>query len=341
MHRPHDVSEADLVAFADGELRGARREVVEAHVQACRRCRERLAAFRASASLVSAATPLVDHPVVVAMVRARLDEAERGGAFPRPPRAALSALVLLAVVLAAWPAASAAGFSLERFIRLGADEVADMLPRGWDRPEPPGLEGSSGSAEHWSPTQVPPAALGGPDLGALPVGGAGSGSVGLGGSDPAGAAAREPSFAAVAPVDLPLGLTRVERSAPRQDQLQLVYRNTGGLEIRLLQAPAGPGMVAMMPGAEETVTIGDIEALGIRGGRSGQEVIGLVWERAGVVFELMVVGSEAPGGPLPAAGDAGSAPNGPPAAGGALLTIEDARRIVEALAAEQDRAAPR
>ena len=320
MARPHDVSEADLVAFADDELRGARREVVEAHVQACPWCRERLAAFRASASLVRSATPLVDHPVVVAMVRARLDEAERGGVFPRPPRPALFALVLLAVVFAAWPAASAAGFSLERFIRLGADEVSRMLPKGWDRPEPPGLEGSSGSAEHWSPTRVPPAALGGPDLGALPVGGAGSGSVGLGGSGPGSGAAGEPSFAAVAPGDLPLGLTRVERSAPRQDRLQLVYRNPEGLGIRLLQAPAGSGTPALMLGSGGATVIGDTEVLWIQPSPT-QEVAGLVWERRGVVFELMVTSW--------------------PAAGGAPLTIENARPIVEALAAEQDRAASR
>ena len=54
-----DLPATDLVAYADGALHAARKEIVEAHLEVCPSCRQRMAAFKAVDRLLQAHTPLI------------------------------------------------------------------------------------------------------------------------------------------------------------------------------------------------------------------------------------------------------------------------------------------
>jgi anti-sigma factor RsiW len=51
-----ELQDIDLIAFADGELRGARLEYVEVHLRVCHACQVRLAAFYETTRLLQHAT---------------------------------------------------------------------------------------------------------------------------------------------------------------------------------------------------------------------------------------------------------------------------------------------
>ena len=64
----------DLLAFADGELGGARLELVEAALATSPACRDRLAALERTGRLLRDASPLRDDPAGRAALRARLEQ---------------------------------------------------------------------------------------------------------------------------------------------------------------------------------------------------------------------------------------------------------------------------
>jgi len=114
-----DVADEDLVAYLEEDLRGARREWVEAHLAACPHCGERLVRFAAVDALLRAPSPFTDEAHAEAALRARWEAmAPHLTAPPRPrwrgwprrwqprwPRALVVALGLKVVVLALllWP----------------------------------------------------------------------------------------------------------------------------------------------------------------------------------------------------------------------------------------------
>lgn len=57
-----DLAIEDLVAYAEGELRGARKEWAETHLAVCPHCQERFAAFAAVGHLLEAGLPVRDDP---------------------------------------------------------------------------------------------------------------------------------------------------------------------------------------------------------------------------------------------------------------------------------------
>lgn len=123
-------------------------------------------------------------------------------------------------------------------------------------------------------------------------------------------------FRSVEPAALPLGLVRVERSTPKPERLELLYRDGDDLAILIFQSPARPGMVTINDASgTETTRIGDTPVL-IGQGPRPDTVSDLDWERDGVFFSVLII--EAPTG----------------AYGG--LRTEDALRIVEAVIAAQD-----
>lgn len=125
-------------------------------------------------------------------------------------------------------------------------------------------------------------------------------------------------FAAVEPPRLPLGLVQVERSTPAADRLELLYRNAAGLAVLLAETPIGAADgpdIATGPAGNATVSVRDATVLVLRDPRPSA-VAGLLWDRRGVRFELLI--TESP-------------PDG--------LVEADAARIVEALMAAQDAAA--
>lgn len=125
-------------------------------------------------------------------------------------------------------------------------------------------------------------------------------------------------FAATEPLRLPLGLTQVERSIPSSDRLELLYRNEAGLAILLAESPTdavGPPVVPEGVAGQVTVVIRDTTVLVLNDPRP-PAVAGLLWNRRGLRFELLVT-------------------EAPPAG----LARLDAVRIVETLVAAQDAAA--
>lgn len=89
----------DLIAYADGELRAARKELLEAHLQVCASCRQRLKAFAAIDRLLRDGTPLRDDP------RSRADIIARAEAIGRsrlrlPWRSLRTAALAVCTVLA-------------------------------------------------------------------------------------------------------------------------------------------------------------------------------------------------------------------------------------------------
>jgi hypothetical protein len=68
-----DLPIEDLVAYAGGELRAARKEIVEAHLQFCPECRKQVVAFSEVDKVLRDAIPLVDDPAGWAEIKARLE----------------------------------------------------------------------------------------------------------------------------------------------------------------------------------------------------------------------------------------------------------------------------
>ena len=87
----------DLLAYADGELRGDHRARVEAALAASPACRRRFAALGATGRLLRDASPLADDPAGRAAVRARLERASPRSAMPR--LGGIAAVVALPLVL--------------------------------------------------------------------------------------------------------------------------------------------------------------------------------------------------------------------------------------------------
>jgi hypothetical protein len=99
MNRSCDQYLEDLVAYADGDLRAARRELVEAHLHGCESCRRRLESFGAIDRLLRDETPLRDDTRNRAEIIARAEMLSR----PRPRlawRQFRTALLAIATALA-------------------------------------------------------------------------------------------------------------------------------------------------------------------------------------------------------------------------------------------------
>lgn len=271
---PHASGE-DLVAYADGDLAGQRRDLVEEHLRVCAWCRERLRAFDEVGRIVRAGAPLVDDPAGRASLHARLEAGNPRAAPPtRLPSVrllvAVSSLALLLALLS-WPLASEAGFPMGRFVRFGP-VLGERNQKGEQKLRDVG----SASVEDF-----------------------------------------DASFSAVEPSVLPLELGRVSRSVPKSGRIEVLYRSPAGLALLLAQTPADGQVVEMDSfGTQEVVLVGDTPVLRLTGARP-DVVAGLLWEREGVTFELLV--TEAP-------------PEG--------LAASQAAAIVEAIIAAQD-AGPR
>ena len=96
-----EIDDAELIAYADGELPSARRTTLDAHVRGCAACGERLAAGRWIGQTLRTRLPLVDDPAGPMRVRARLAEvagAETRRSWWRHPAAASVALPVLVLI---------------------------------------------------------------------------------------------------------------------------------------------------------------------------------------------------------------------------------------------------
>lgn len=113
-----DVADEDLVAYADGDLRGAWGEWVEAHLTVCPHCKQRFAAFAAVDAILQQTPLTLDDPHRRASMYAKIEQEATRGAIrlwgvshlrrhyrPRWPRAFVVAFAfkLTLLVLVLWP----------------------------------------------------------------------------------------------------------------------------------------------------------------------------------------------------------------------------------------------
>jgi anti-sigma factor RsiW len=237
------------VAWADGELRGARREYAEAHVQTCAACRQWLARFDETAQTLQRPAP---SGAILAGRVALKERLHREAVSPRrrfPSRSRFLALppvaVGLALILAvlAWPLASVADDLFGDAIRIAKitfhEPYAEATPITGVAPSLPGV------------ADVP--------------------------------------FAAAEPEALPLGLTRTERSISAPDQLEQSFADGAGLEILVVQLPAREGVVKVESGTpHEVAVLRGTEVLWLPDPWP-DSVGSLYWERGGVVFEVLAL----------------------------------------------------
>lgn len=249
----------ELVAWQDGTLPPGRREVVEAHLTACRHCQERLATFEKVDRVIQEEATAVDVSLRRrADLRSRLHEANRHAAasprwrLPSPQLSSLTARVLVPVMLLLLllPAVSQAEFPLSHFVRFGEIETTGELPP--DEQE---------AIRHVVPSD--------PDI--------------------AG-----PSFPAVTPAELPFGLVRVEQSTPDADRVELLYRNESDVALLVSQLPAEHGKVTLEREGTNIVMVNGTPVLLIEDFRP-DTVAALTWERDGMFFDVLVI--EVPVGP--------------------------------------------
>jgi anti-sigma factor RsiW len=72
MHQTDHIAGEDLVAYADGELRGADLARVQTHLRICEECQRRLAADAEVERLIREHLPIIDNPVRRAVLKARI-----------------------------------------------------------------------------------------------------------------------------------------------------------------------------------------------------------------------------------------------------------------------------
>jgi hypothetical protein len=127
-----DLPVEELVAYADGELAGRRREAVEAALRTSPACRRQVADVRAVRLLLRDGSPLIDDPVGRADTQARIaQEASRRARPWRVPSARYAMpLVLLVLLLAGLPASAGVGVDLHRTVRAATDGLKTVLSRG-------------------------------------------------------------------------------------------------------------------------------------------------------------------------------------------------------------------
>ncbi len=123
-----------LVAYAEGQLRGARQELVEAHVEVCASCQARLAAFEYTDQIMARSRKWVDDPAQRAEIMrgvAQLAWRQQQRSLPRwdritsqpwfshahPVRAVtVMVLVLITVVVASSPRLVEAAAEIEHAV---------------------------------------------------------------------------------------------------------------------------------------------------------------------------------------------------------------------------------
>src|SRR5215211_1118077 len=91
-----DLPPEDLVAYADGGLHAARKELVDAHLEACPDCRQRMAAFTAVDRLLQARTPLIHDR---AQQQALVTRIEQVAGRRRPPPITLWMAIVVCVLV--------------------------------------------------------------------------------------------------------------------------------------------------------------------------------------------------------------------------------------------------
>lgn len=256
-----DLLDIDLIAFADGELRGARREYVEVHLRVCSVCRARLDEFYKTTYLLQRATPLTDDPNGRAQTKARIaQEALRAPRSSRrsPLLFAIPALALL-LSLVAWSAKpTQAGFSLQALVHR-------VVPQANTHPEPSTV---------LSADRLPGQAIA-----------VATTSVGR---------ASQAAFQTVVPPRLAQNLSLTSFTQIRPDLADLRYLGPDQLSVQLLEAPESESGTTA-GAADQLVVISGTEVIWHVNPVAPTALTSAIWAREGVQFELNIVEAPGPG----------------------------------------------
>lgn len=249
-----DLADDHIVLYALDDLRGARREYVEAHINACSECQRRLAEFRGITRLLQQSGTVADDVGHRATLRTRIASNQsdspytpgRSGhkrkLFRWQPMLLAGLLLVLAVVFLA-PEASRASFPLGRVIGILTESASDgpsALSSNQERPATP---------------------------------------------EPLRHGVAELPFQPVAPFDLPLGLELVDQQWPQPHVVASRYDNTISLSVELIQTPIAVSDLAISP-TIETVMILDTIVMQHTSPEPGA-IAALYWVRDGFVFQLL------------------------------------------------------
>ncbi len=255
----HEVRPEDILLYTDGDLRGGRRELVEAHLQHCPYCQRWLAEFEETGRLLRDSTPQEDSTAAHAQIMARIAAETGQRRQSHHPRifAVLVALALALLIALALPwQRSEARPSVGRFFQ--------FVDRGSQRSAL--VNGAT------------PAAL--PTVSVQPL-------------SPAGLAALP--FTAQVPPTLPLGLQLASGTIARGSRLGLRYRNDRGLVMLLTQERAQDVHYTLTTSNGHLVMIGGVEVL-VQSDPLPDTVAVLTWEDRGVLYALSA--AEVPEGPV-------------------------------------------
>ncbi len=128
LDRSCELNEHDLLAYADGELRGARLEYVDAHLRVCVPCQSWLKEFEHLRHLFQTSTQVSADPMRRAAVLASLSQGTSRRRQPwLPPRLAVVGLVTALLLAIAFPLASDADTLLGDFVRFGEIKIKERF----------------------------------------------------------------------------------------------------------------------------------------------------------------------------------------------------------------------
>ena len=253
MSRRCDFPIDDLIDYADGLLAGERKAMVEAHLRTCFACQRRMLSSDDIGRLFR--EHVVGRGSGLETQEPRplpVVAAHQRRTVPWRPALAAAA-ILMVLVVALQPPTSLADFRLGRLVAFitPSDDGSPSILPG-DQ-EPPG-----------TPMTSP---------------------------EPSSASVESLPFQAVMPQHLPLDLTLVEHSASSEGWLDILYRNDLGFTIQLIEVAVGSSGATADADAVDWILVGDIEVLLQRDSPLSDSVYRAIWEREGVLFDLLVAKS--------------------------------------------------
>lgn len=221
------VRAEDLITYSDGLLPEGRREIVEAHLEACPHCQARLARYRDVDRLIQTECRDSSFPSGqrAALRRRLVDEASRGARStpPRPGKLISGTMVAILLVIVVFPRTTSADFPWADFLRFGEVSITGSLPPELQGP----IDGLTGPSNDTTPLAFDP----------------------------------------VAPAELPFGFVRTEQATVDSEHLELLYESEIGLTILVSELRPGAESITLDVADPEWTSVQGVRVLIINDSR--------------------------------------------------------------------------